>query len=74
MRAALLTLLLTVPYLFPSEATAETPLAACESSCDKTAASCVDQCESAHPNDPAARVGCKVKCADARKSCSSKCK
>jgi hypothetical protein len=74
MRAVLLALVLTAPHLFPTQATAETPLAACDAACDREAAGCVDKCEGAHPSDPAARVGCKVKCADVRKSCSGKCK
>ena len=74
MRAVLLALMLTTPFLYPTPATAETPLSDCNSTCDREAAACVDKCESTHPNDPAARVGCKVKCADARKSCSQKCK
>jgi len=74
MRAALLALALSAPHLFPSNAPAATPAAACDAACDKEAAACVDKCESAHPNDPAARVGCKVKCADTRKTCSKGCK
>ncbi|MCS6900921.1 MAG: hypothetical protein RMJ98_15345 [Myxococcales bacterium] len=74
MRAALLALVLTTPFLYPTQVIAETPLSDCTSSCDKEAAACVDQCENTHANDPAARVGCKVKCADARKACSKKCK
>ena len=72
MRAVLLAAVLSAPHLFP--AADPTPAAACDAACDKEAAACVERCESTHPNDPAARVGCKVKCADARKTCSKNCK
>jgi hypothetical protein len=72
MRALLLALALTTPFVFPAQAA--TPEAACDSACDRDAATCVDRCESTHASDPAARVGCKVKCADTRKACSKTCK
>ena len=72
MRALLLALALSLPFVFPAQAA--TPEAACDSACDRDAAACVDRCEADHPNDPATRVGCKVKCADTRKECSKSCK
>ncbi len=77
MRALLLALALTFPFVFPAQAATPSeaqPAGSCDTTCDRDAASCVDRCESAHPNDPATRVGCKVKCADTRKECSKHCK
>ena len=56
-------------------ATSAIPLGAeCSRKCDKTAAACLDTCEATHGSDAAARVQCKVKCAEARQSCDKACK
>ena len=77
MRAAILALLLSTPYVLPAAPPGATPAgepeASCDADCDKAAATCVDACEAKFPNDPAQRVGCKVKCAESRVSCSKAC-
>jgi hypothetical protein len=50
------------------------PLAGdCSAACDKEAAACVDACEEKFPNDPSARIGCKLKCAEKRTECDKGC-
>ena len=46
----------------------------CSLKCDKEAATCVDGCETTHPDDAAKRVQCKVDCIDKRQACDAKCK
>lgn len=45
----------------------------CSAACDKEAAACVDACEDKFPNDPSARISCKVKCAEKREACDKSC-
>lgn len=66
--AVIAAFLLAAPLLPLTEKTA-----ACDAECDKQAAACVDACEEQFKNDPAQRVGCKVKCAEKRASCSKDC-
>ncbi len=69
MRSLLLVVALVAPQVLPAS-----PAAKCDADCDKQAATCVDECEARFTSDPSKRVGCKVKCSEARVTCAKACK
>ena len=70
MRAAALAALIAAFY---ASAPAAPETGSCTDTCDKSAATCVDACESRFPTDPSPRIACKLDCAKKRGACESGC-